>query len=587
MKQNVKRLPYGINDFEAIIEQNQYYVDKTMYLPLLENQPSNIFFIRPRRFGKSIFLSMLHAYYDCSKKEKFQTLFGDLWVGKHPTPLQGRYQILHLDFSYVGGSIEKLEENFDMYLRVKLDGFMRIYKDSYPEDVKEKFFKSDSATEKLALLQDETATKGIPLYLIIDEYDNFTNTVLNEQGENVYWAITHADGFYRDVFKKFKGMFERIFITGVSPVTLDDVTSGFNIGWHISTKPEFNQMLGFSLEEVRKMFAYYKEVGGIPATSDIKAMIDEMKPWYDNYCFSEDALRTQSKVFNCDMVIYYLRNYMDRGEAPKEMIDPNTKTDYNKMKKLLQLDKLDGDRKGVIRTIAETGQIVTTLEETFPASRLTNPQTFTSLLFYYGMLTIKDTFGDMLILGIPNNNVRKQYYGYLLEQYQEEKFVDLTQMKILFTYMALEGKWREALEAMAKAYEDVSSVRDGIESERNLQGFFMAYLNLNNYYYTAPELELNHGYCDFFLLPNLTHYATKHSYILELKVLSKKDYEAKPEDGKLSKAEVQWQEAEEQIKRYAVAPRVEALRQGTTLHKIIMQFVAGKLVRMEEVVCRS
>ena len=225
-------------------------------------------------------------------------------------------------------------------------------------------------------------------------------------------------------------------------------------------------------------------------------------------------------------------------------------TDYNKMKKLLLLDKLDGNRKGI-----------------------------------NGMLTIKDTFGDMLILGIPNNNVRKQYYGYLLEQYQEEKFVDLTQMKILFTYMALEGKWRDALEAMAKAYEDVSSVRDGIESERNLQGFFMAYLNLNNYYYTAPELELNHGYCDFFLLPNLTHYATKHSYILELKVLPKNDYEAKPEDGKLSKAEVQWQEAEEQIKRYAVAPRVEALRQGTTLHKIIRQFVAGKLVRMEEVVC--
>ena len=585
MNQNMKRLPYGINDFEAVIEQNQYYVDKTMYLPLLENQPSNIFFIRPRRFGKSIFLSMLHAYYDCSKKEKFQTLFGDLWVGKHPTPLQGKFQILHLDFSYVGGGIEKLEENFNMYLRVKLDGFMRVYQEFYLADFKERFFKSDSGTEKLALLQDETAAKGIPLYLIIDEYDNFTNTVLNEQGEKVYWAITHTDGFYRDVFKKFKGMFERIFITGVSPVTLDDVTSGFNIGWHISTKPEFNQMLGFSLEEVRKMFAYYKKMGGIPATSDIEAMIDEMKPWYDNYCFSEDALHTQSKVFNSDMVIYYLRNYIDRGEAPKQMIDPNTKTDYNKMKKLLQLDKLDGDRKGVIRTIAETGQIVTTLEETFPASRLTNPQTFTSLLFYYGMLTIKGTFGDMMILGIPNNNVRKQYYGYLLEQYQEEKFVDLNQIKILFTYMALEGKWREGLQFMADAYSKVSSVRDGIESERNLQGFFMAYLNLNNYYYTAPELELNHGYCDFFLLPNLTHYATKHSYILELKVLSKKDYELKPEDGKLSKAETQWQEAEEQINRYAAAPRVEALRQGTTLHKIIMQFVAGKLVRMEEVVC--
>ncbi len=585
MKQNVKRLPYGINDFEAVIEQNQYYVDKTMYLPLLENQPSNIFFIRPRRFGKSIFLSMLHAYYDCSKKEKFQTLFGDLWVGKHPTPLQGRYQVLHLDFSYVGGSIEKLEENFNMYLRVKLDGFMRVYQEFYLADFKEKFFKSDSAAEKLALLQDETATKGIPLYLIIDEYDNFTNTVLNEQGEKVYWAITHADGFYRDVFKKFKGMFERIFITGVSPVTLDDVTSGFNIGWHISTKPEFNQMLGFSQEEVRKMFAYYKEVGGIPATSDIEAMIDEMKPWYDNYCFSKKALETQSKVFNCDMVIYYLRNYMDYGQAPDLMIDPNTKTDYSKMKKLLQLDKLDGDRKGVIRTIAEAGQIVAPLTEAFSAYSLTDPQIFTSLLFYYGMLTIKGTRGDKMILGIPNNNVRKQYYGYLKDLYEEKAYVDTNQLTDYYYDMAYEGRWREGLQFMADAYSKVSSVRDGIESERNLQGFFMAYLNLNNYYYTAPELELNHGYCDFFLLPNLTHYATKHSYILELKVLSKKDYEAKPEDGKLSKAEVQWQEAEEQIKRYAVAPRVEALRQGTTLHKIIMQFVAGKLVRMEEVVC--
>ena len=585
MKQNVKRLPYGINDFEAVIEQNQYYVDKTMYLPLLENQPSNIFFIRPRRFGKSIFLSMLHAYYDCSKKEKFQTLFGDLWVGKHPTPLQGKYQILHLDFSYVGGGIEKLEENFNMYLRVKLDGFMRVYQEFYLADFKKRFFQSDSGTEKLALLQDETAAKGIPLYLIIDEYDNFTNTVLNEQGENVYWAITHADGFYRDVFKKFKGMFERIFITGVSPVTLDDVTSGFNIGWHISTKPEFNQMLGFSQEEVRNMFTYYKEMGGIPVTSDIEAMIDEMKPWYDNYCFSEDALHTQSKVFNSDMVIYYLRNYIDRGEAPKQMIDPNTKTDYNKMKKLLQLDKLDGDRKGVIRTIAETGQIVAPLTETFSAYSLTDPQIFTSLLFYYGMLTIKGTRGDKMILGIPNNNVRKQYYGYLMDLYEERSYVDTNQLTDYYYDMAYEGKWREGLQFMADAYSKVSSVRDGIESERNLQGFFMAYLNLNNYYYTAPELELNHGYCDFFLLPNLTHYATKHSYILELKVLSKKDYEAKPEDGKLSKAEVQWQEAEEQIKRYAMAPRVEALRQGTTLHKIIMQFVAGKLVRMEEVVC--
>ena len=590
MEQNaVKEIPYGVSDFVTIAEQNIYYVDKTMYIPELESQARNLFFIRPRRFGKSVFLGMLHAYYDIRTKDKFRQWFGNLWIGKHPTPLQGRYQILHLDFSQVGGTIEELEERFNFYLGMRLDGFINAYDEYYSEETKTKVKSTDYAGGKLGLIQQEAQQKGYPLYLIIDEYDNFTNTVLNEQGESVYWAITHAEGFYRDIFKKFKGSFERIFITGVSPVTLDDVTSGFNIGWHISTKEEFNQMLGFSTEDVREMFNYYKNVGKIKPEADIEAVIEEMKPWYDNYCFSKNALETQSKVFNCDMVFYYLRNYIRRGEGPEEMIDPNTKTDYNKMKKLLQLDRLDGDRKGVIRTIAEEGEIVCRLEETFPASRITDPEVFPSLLFYYGMLTIKGTLGNLLILGIPNNNVRKQYYGFLLDEYQAVNRVNINSLSVEFAYMALNGKWKEPLQHMADDYAKVSSVRDGIEAERNLQGFFMAYLNLNAYYYTAPELELSHGYCDFFLLPDLTHYATKHSYILELKVLSKKEFDdeakdARREDGTpMTKAEKQWAEAVEQINGYAKAPRVEALRQGTQLHKIIMQFKGWELARMEEV----
>lgn len=584
MEQNrAKQIPYGIQDFVQVITQNYYYVDKTMYIPKLEDSHNNLFCIRPRRFGKSVLLSMLHAYYDCRTKDKFQEWFGDLWIGKHPTPLQGRYQILHLDFSQVGGTIEDLEEKFNFYLGVQLNGFVRDYLEFYSEKVQRQVEETKDAGGKLAIIQSEAKSKSYPLYLIIDEYDNFTNTVLNEQGENVYWAITHAEGFYRDIFKKFKGSFERIFMMGVSPVTLDDVTSGYNIGWHISTKEEFNQMLGFSTEDVREMFTYYKSEGKIPADSDIEAIIKEMKPWYDNYCFSEDALLTQSKVFNCDMVLYYLRNYMSRGQSPKEMIDPNTKTDYNKMKKLIQLDKLDGDRKGVLRTIIEEGEIICNLVETFPAYKITDPDIFPSLLFYYGMLTIKGTFGSQLILGIPNNNVRNQYYGFLLDEYQKVNRVNLNNLSTLFTYMAFDGKWKECLEYMATEYAKVSSVRDGIEAERNLQGFFMAYLSLNNYYYTAPELELNHGYCDFFLLPDLTHYPTKHSYIIELKVLSKAEFNAMSKDGKHTKAELQWQEAVEQIQKYAAAPRVEALRQGTTLHKIIMQFEGWELKNMEEV----
>ena len=570
-----KRVPYGVSNFKKIIKFNQYYVDKTMYIPMLEDQPDYLIFIRPRRFGKSLFLSMLETYYDCNLKDQFKELFGKLWIGSHPTPLQGEFQVLTLDFSQVGGDIEHLEENFNSYCGFCFDSFMRRYKEYYGEKVAEQVYAETQSHNKLAIIQKNAAEKGYPLYLIIDEYDNFTNTVLNELGEEVYHAMTHASGFYRDYFKKFKGSFDKIFMMGVSPVTLDDVTSGFNIGWNISTKPKFDKMLGFSTEDVREMFTKYREAEKIPADSDVEAMIEEIKPWYDNYCFAEECLKSDVRVFNCDMVLYYLRNYIDYGCAPKQMIDPNTKTDYNKMKKLLQLDILDGDRKGVINKIAEEGEIVTSLYQTFSAIEMTKPEVFPSLLFYYGMLTIKRLLGDQLVLGIPNNNVRKQYYTYLLEQYQAQKYIDINRVGTMLTDMAFEGKWEPVLSFISKAYENVSAVRDGIEAERNLQGFFMAYLYLSSYYIIAPELELSHGFCDFFMLPDLTHYPSKHSYIIELKVLGKQDTEGK--------AETQWQEAIEQINRYAAAPRVEVLRQGTTLHKIIIQFKGGKLKRIKEV----
>lgn len=588
MEQQVKLVPYGVADFATVIEQNLYYVDKTMFIPELEKQPRNLFFIRPRRFGKSIFLSMLYSYYDCTQSHKFQSLFGNLWIGQHPTPLQGKYQVLFLDFSQITGNIDKLETKFNSYLSINLDAFVRQYSEYYQAEMEEILAQEDFE-EKMELIFKAAKAHQYHLYLIIDEYDNFTNVILNERGENVYHAITHADGFYRDVFKKFKGNFERIFMMGVSPVTLDDVTSGFNIGWNISIKPEFDEMLGFSTTDVVEMFTYYKEHGSIPADSDIDAIVNDMKPWYDNYCFAEEALKKKTRMFNCDMVLYYLRNYMDNGCSPRQMIDPNTRTDYGKMKKLLQFDKLDGERKGIIRKIAEEEQIVTQLYESFSAYQIPKAEIFPSLLFYYGMLTIKGTRGSKLILGIPNNNVRKQYYGYLEEEYQAKAYVDVNQLTDYYYDMAYDGKWEEGLRFMADAYAKVSSVRDGIEAERNLQGFFMAYLNLNDYYITAPELELNHGYCDFFLLPDLTHYASQHSYILELKVLSKKDFSAIvegefTEDGKpMTKAEKQWREALDQIHRYAEAPRVGALRQGTKLHLIIMQFEGWELKRMEEV----
>ena len=390
--ETVKKIPYGMSNFEDVIMQNCYYVDKTMYIPLLEDQANYLIFIRPRRFGKSLLLSMVRSYYDLSQKDKFQQLFGNLWIGQHATPLQGKYQILYLDFSKIGGNIDELPQRFDSYSAVQLDGFLNRYREYYTDEFIERFSAADKGIDKLHILDDEARRLGYPLYLIIDEYDNFTNVVLNEKGNEIYRAITHASGFYRDAFKNYKGMFDRIFMIGVSPVTLDDLSSGYNIGWNISTSPVFNQMLGFSEKDVRTMFQYYKETGQLHG--DIEEMILEMKPWYDNYCFARQSLSSDPKMFNCDMVLYYLRNRIQLGASPEQMIDPNTRTDYGKMQKLIRLDKLDENRKGVLFKIAEEGQIVTDLFTTFPAKMLTDEKIFPSLLFYYGMLTIVGTYPD-------------------------------------------------------------------------------------------------------------------------------------------------------------------------------------------------
>ena len=412
--ETVKQIPYGVADFELVMNQNLYYVDKTMYLAELENQPRTLIFIRPRRFGKSLFISMMRAYYDKSKAKDFDTLFGSLWIGSHPTPLRNHYQVLYLDFSRIDGNIDVLEEKFNSYCCDQLNDFIDTYRDDYPKKRVEEFLRSDDYGQKLNLLLNMSRKYNQPLYLIIDEYDSFTNIVFSEQVEETYFKTSLIGRFYSHVFKLFKGMFERIFLTGVSPVTLDDLTSGFNIGWNVSMAPELDKMLGFSTEDVRQMFTYYKEAGQLPADSDIEAMISEIKPWYDNYCFGEECLESDIRVFNCDMVLYYLRNFITYKSSPKIMLDPNTKTDYKKLNMLIQLDKLDGNRHGVMMEIIEKGEIAATLVPSFSANEMTDPETFPSLLFYYGMLTIKGRYGTMLSLGIPNNNVRMQYYNYIL-----------------------------------------------------------------------------------------------------------------------------------------------------------------------------
>lgn len=571
--QDVKQLPLGIADFARISRERYYYADKTMFIPRLEMASSYLFLVRPRRFGKSLLLSMLKCYYDVNLKNRFDEYFGQLWIGTHPTALRNRYAVLHLDFSQVTGTIEQLQERFNSYCGIILDAFADTYEPLFFDGFARKTEAYTSANDKINFIGAMAKKYDVPLYLIIDEYDNFTNTVLNQHGQDIYTGLTHGEGFYRDIFKLFKPNFERVLMIGVSPVTMDDLTSGYNIATNITAREAFNHLLGFSEDEVRQMFQYYKESGWLKG--DIDAMIQEMKPWYDNYCFAKEGL-SDSRVFNSNMVLYYLSTQIAEGHAPDEMADPNARTDYQKMKRLIQLDRLEPQRKSIIYQIAETGYIDARLVPYFPASEMVKFDNFVSLLYYYGMLTITDERGAKLRLGIPNNNVRKQYYGYLLEEYDRIRPADHWRIDQSFDSAVFDGDWLPLIRTVSEEYEKTCAVRCLIEGERNLQGFFTAYLTMTGYYLIAPELEFSHGYCDFFLLPDLQRYPmVAHSYILELKYLK--------QDATTEEAERQWAEAKEQIQRYAQDAKLRLLCGNTALHCIVAQYRGYQLVRSEEV----
>ena len=576
MANGAKRLPYGISNFFDLRRNNQYYADKTMYIPTLEDAGNFLFLIRPRRFGKSIFLSMLAEYYDIARQDRFDTLFDGLWIQRHPTQEKGAYQVIHMDFSQATAGLRgTLKERFDRYCSTVFEVFADKYAAYYaPEFVQEVRRREPDSTEQLRYICGRAHERGHQLYLIIDEYDNFTNNVLNEEGEQVYHALTHATGFYREVFKVYKANFQRILMMGVSPVTLDDLTSGFNIALNITADPSFNMMLGFSETEVREMIAYYQQEGLIKADAD--TLVEEMKPWYDNYCFAKASLKTDPKMFNSDMVIYYLRHQITHGTSPENMLDTNTRTDYKKLKRLVELEGMGTDQRSILQQIAAEGHIVGNLQLSFPAEHIFDEGNFISLLYYYGMLTIAGTEMDQLVLGIPNNNVRKQYYEYILDDCRRDDSLNVSDLQKAFHIMALQGDARPALTLIAEAYKAVSSVRSAMQGERNLQGFLTAYLSLTALYLIAPEVEMAHGYCDIFLMPDRQRYPqVAHSFILELKYLTAKDSQ--------ERAERQWEEAVEQVRKYAEDRKVKLMSEGTTLHLLVMQMRTTELLRLEEV----
>ena len=575
MMENIKEIPYGIANFVEVAEQNMYYVDKTMYLPLLEKQPRNLFFIRPRRFGKSIFLSMLRAYYDIAQKEKFQKRFGNLWIGSRPTPLQGKFQVVYLDFSRASGGSGSLEENFNNYCGMVMDLFGKVYEPYYFPGFAQKMEEQPDFVSKLNYLNLHAAESGMKLYLIIDEYDNFTNIVLNEQGKDIYHALTHASGFYREIFKKFKGMFERIFMTGVSPVTLDDLTSGFNIGTNYSLSPDFNEMTGFTEEEVRKMLDYYGSV--LPFNHTTDELIKVMKPWYDNYCFAEERYG-ETTMYNSMMVLYFVDNYIDyEYQIPKKMVETNIRIDYDKLRMLIRHDKEFAHDASIIQQLVTQGFVIGTLNENFPAERINDPDNFLSLLFYFGMVTIDGTYKGETKFIIPNEVVRDQMYTYLLDTYKENDLVyDSYSKGKLESKLAYHGEYKPYFEYIADCLKKYSSQRDKQKGEAFVHGFTLAMTSQNKFYRPISELDNDGGYADIFLSPLCDIYKDMvDSYIIELKYSK-----SQTTDEQVKKL---FEEASAQISRYADSDMVREAVKTTKLHKLVVIYRGAEMVACEEI----
>ena len=575
VKEEAKRIPYGMMNFVAVREDNCYYVDKTRFIEKVEKANKFFFFIRPRRFGKSLTMSMLRHYYDINQTDKFDRLYGDLYIGKHPTPNHNKYLIIYLNFAVVNADLGNYRSALDAHCRTEFTILCDRYSSLLPSNLKENLMKEDGAVKQLDILYKVANEVGLKIYLFIDEYDHFTNHILSDAARlDEYKGETHGTGYLRTFFDTIKAgtdsSIERVFITGVSPVTLDDLTSGFNIGTNYSLSNGFNEMVGFTEEEVREMLTYYGQ--HYEFNHSVDELIEIMKPYYDNYCF---ALKAYGKttMYNSNMVLSFLFKYIDEGcELPQQMLDDNIRVDYNKLRMLIRKDKEFAHDASIIQTLVSKGYVTGELKEGFPAEDIANNDNFLSLLYYFGMVTIGGFYRGKPKFVIPNEVVREQVYTYLLDNYHDNHlYTDKDKLSLLEENMAYDGEFKPFFQFIADSIYTFASQRDRQKGESFVHGYTLALTSLCCYYRPISELDNQNGYADVFLRPRCEVYKDmEHSYIIELKYLKSNASEAEV------KAAVK--QAEAQLCRYADTVNVNDNIGHTTLHKVYVVYSGVEMV---------
>ena len=558
------KMPYGISNYEELVTENYYYVDKTEYIEKLEELPEKrIMFLRPRKFGKTLFTSVLENYYDKNKIDSFEKLYGNTYIGKNPTKLKNSYCILRFNFSGIDTSTEEATiRGFKKEVASSIEVFINRYnlefhvnKEDEAENILDNLFKSFYIQKP----QDK-------IYVIIDEYDHFANELLGFNPEQ-FRGLVSKNGkvrkWYEILKKGTETVVDRIFITGVAPITLDSLTSGFNIGTDITQDEEFNEMIGFTEEELKEILKN-QEI----SLKEQEKIIPIMKENYDGYKF---CLKAKNQIYNSNMCLYFLSRYIRLGEIPDKLIDTNIASDYSKIGKMLDLCKGE-NRLEILRKTVQGEPIVNTIIEKFnPAIEFTENDMI-SMLYYLGYLTISGEDLGKPELTIPNKVMKEIYANYFMQIMEEEANfkIDNTTNNEILREIAKEGKIDKMVETL-KIYLNNLSNRDLIKfDEKYIKLIFYCIAMNIKAYSTKSEMEVNRNYPDILLVPRDSSKGYK-AVMVEFKYIKK---------GEVAKLEDKQKEAKEQIERYSSFEDIKDI-QGLRKYTIV---VATNDIYVEEIV---
>jgi hypothetical protein len=560
----MKKIPYGISDFKLLKTEDYFFVDKTKYIETLENYSSKyLMFLRPRRFGKSLFIAILEAYYDTYFKDEFEVIFKDTYILNNRTKEASSYMILRFDFSAV--DIFNVNKSFRHLLQIRMESF--VYR--YNLDIK---FKSDDPISMLNDILEYTNKNHLNLYILIDEYDNFTNRLFLNNREDYLDIVTQKTAPFKQFFTTLKAgasgnnaPIKRMFITGVTPMTMYDVTSGFNIGKNISLDSKFHNMVGFDTKELKNTLKAYK--------IEDKVELSLLKEWYNHYTFSEES---SEPIYNTDMILYFVDKFIAHHKLPKEMIDINVRSDYSRLRSIIYTNKkLNGNFKSLQTLIGGESISVSNLVQDFSALNLHKEENFKSFMFYLGLVTIKDRDFD-LNLKIPNETVKRIDIDFLANALELEKVFEIstTILQKHLKAFALHGDL-EVFRYLAKMIKESTGIRDYIYSEQTVKAMYLAYLSLTPYYVIKSEEELNKGFCDILLKPFNPY--VEYVGLVEFKYV--KRAEKSPSQKQI---EALLREAKEELDKYEQDELVQNyVKEGLKLQRVIIIFWGWEMVYCE------